>query len=264
MKKEHIQLAQRILNQHGASLAVDGIFGPLSVRAASAHIGTPRPRGNMTPQRWIAAVIQREANAGNVVPHPVAEDAHWGPVTRDAAYRLLGQSYARPDERAAADTPAPAVRCWTPSDARMAAFYGQPGTGQIVAPLPYPMVLDWDTGTTVTRASMHRRAAANITGALEAIRDAYGLDRIRALNLHRFGGILNVRRKRGGSTWSTHAWGAAIDLWPSGNQLAWKRDRANFARPDYRDALRAFRDAGMMSLGECYDFDWQHFQLNPS
>jgi hypothetical protein len=262
MKPKFVKLAQRILNESFASrLVVDGIFGPKSIRAASDWAGLPRPAGTMTPARWVARVVQRAANRSELVPHKVLEDAFWGPVTEDAAYRLLGEKFDRPDKPS--DTPAGEVRCWTPTDAQMIRKFGNPGSNQVITPLPYPVKLAWDTSTVIVRASMHRMAAANITGALEAIRDAYGMDRIHALRLNLFGGILNVRKKRGGKTWSSHAWGTAIDLDPDHNRLAWKRDRAAFAREPYRAMRDAFRDNGLMSLGECYDFDWMHWQVNP-
>jgi len=262
MKPKFVKLAQRILNESFASrLVVDGIFGPKSIRAASDWAGLPRPAGTMTPARWVARVIQRAANQSEFVPHKVLEDAFWGPVTEDAAYRLLGEKFDRPDKPS--DTPTAEVRCWTPTDQQMIRKFGNPGSNQIVSLLPYPMKLAWDTRTVIVRASMHRLAVAPITAALESIRDAYGMERIHALRLDLFGGILNVRKKRGGKTWSSHAWGTAIDLDPDHNRLAWKSDRAAFAGNQYEQLRDAFRDAGMMSLGECYDFDWMHWQVNP-
>jgi hypothetical protein len=272
MKPEFQALAQRILNaRNNAGLVVDGIFGPRSVRAAQAYLPNARPIGVLTPQRWVALVIQHEANLSDLVPHHVNPDAWWGPVTEDAAHRLLGNVYLRPDEHreAAAQSPAPAVptpslvRCWTPSDKDMIRAYGNPGSNQILAALPFPMRLAWDNTTEVTYLTMHRLFRGPYLAALEEIRDHYGLDQLRALNIDQTGGILNVRKKRGGTTWSAHAWGTAADHWPQENQLTWKRPRAAFARPEYAPMRDAFRRAGLMSLGECFDFDWMHWQLCP-
>jgi hypothetical protein len=266
IKPKFQKLAQEILNSRvNARLVLDGVFGPRSVAAARQWI-LWHFRGGQSAERWVAAVIQKEAirqgiNAG-------AFDAFWGPQTEDAAYRLRGTAFARPDEAAPQDaTPAQAaplpVRCWTPSDAAMTARFGAVGSNQVVAALPFPMRLDWDLSAVVGRASMHRLFQGPVTAALEEIRDHYRREEIRLLNIDRFGGILNVRKKRGGSTWSAHAWGTAIDLWPAANKLAWKKDRAAFAREEYRPMREAFARAGLMSLGRCYDFDWMHWQLNP-
>jgi hypothetical protein len=260
---KHIALAQRLLNEHvGAGLAAEGNWQSRSDAAARRFVGHLPTRRAMTRDRWIALTIQHGAwLSGN----RIERDGWYGPDTRDAAYRLKGETYARPDESSTPPPrPPPSVRCWTPSDAQMIRHYGQPGSGTTVATLPFRMRLDWDLSTTVTRTSVHLKARDSLMGALELIRDHYGLSEIRRLNIDRFGGVLNVRKKRGGSTWSAHAWGTAIDLWPAANQLSWKRDRAAFARPEYAGLIGAFRQAGWMHLGTCYDFDWMHWQLNPS
>ena len=110
---------------------------------------------------------------------------------------------------------------------------------------------------------LFRSVADSLIAALETTRDHYGLEGITELGLDLYGGCLNVRKKRGGSTWSAHAWGTAFDLDPDRNQLAWKRDRAEFAKAIYDPFHKAFADEGWMSLGTCYDFDWMHKQRNP-
>ena len=262
MKIEFIILAQQVLNHRvQAGLAARGNWASRSDAAAKRFVGHIKTRGIMTSVRWQTLTIQHEANLSGKVPHHVEPDGWFGPVTKDAAHRMLGEKFDRPDKPS--DIPPARVRCWTPTDQQMIQRYGNPGASQVLTMLPFSMRLDWDTATSVTRSQMHRIAAKPITNALEEIRDHYGIERMRALNIDRFGGILNVRKKRGGSTWSAHAWGTAIDLWPAANQLAWKRDRAAFARDEYKPMREAFRRAGLMSLGECYDFDWMHWQLNP-
>lgn len=268
MKTEFVKLAQQILNDRiGAGLLVDGDAGTKTQAAAVEWVGDIPVKGKMTPDRWMTLVLQRAAGEHPEITERIAEDAWWGPDTQDAVYRMLGAHNVgwRPDEKlpaahlARSDWP----KCWTPSDAQMMKKYGQPGTNQVTAALPYAMRLDWDLDTLVRKVSVHRLAQTKLLGALEEIRDHYGIDQLRTLGIDRFGGILNVRRKRGGTTWSTHAWGVAIDLWPSANQLAWKKDRAVFAKDCYLPMREAFAKAGWMGLGGCYDFDWMHFQLNP-
>jgi hypothetical protein len=253
-------LAQEILKARvEPKLKVDGDFGRLSTIAARKWIPW-QFRGAETSERYVAAVIQKEAAAHKI--NAGIFDAWWGPDTKDAAYRLLGDQHVgwRADENPA--TPI-SPRCWNPTDAQMRSKFGNVGTNQVLTPLPFPMRLDWDLSTVVNRASCHRLFAGPVTSALEEIRDAYGLERIKQLGIDRFGGILNVRLKRGGRTYSTHAWGVAIDLWPGANQLAWKSNRAAFAKSEYERMRNAFARAGLMSLGSCFDFDWMHWQLNP-
>jgi len=258
-KIEHIKLAQRIIVTKD-----DGDFGKNSIAAARKYLRSWPYKGAPTATRYVAAIIQRAAaalpiNAG--VP-----DAYWGLQTEDAAYRMLGKEHVgwRPDEKQnVSPHDLSPVRCWTPTDREMTAKYGQVGSNQVLIKLPYAMRLAWDTSTVVTRTSCHVLVADSLIAALETTRDHYGLEGITELGLDLYGGCLNVRKKRGGSTWSAHAWGTAIDLDPDRNQLAWKRGRAEFAKAIYDPFHKAFADEGWMSLGTCYDFDWMHKQRNP-
>lgn len=258
-KSEHIKLAQRILG-----VKDDGHFGPISTTAAVNHLGEWDYKGNCDVYRVIAAIIQREAEKCGI--DAGMQDAYWGPQTADAAYRMIDEAAHtgwRPDELGDdSNAPTSAIRCWTPSEAQMVAKYGQVGTNQVAIDLPYPMRLDWDLSTVVNQTMCHKSVACSLVSALEEIHKHYG-DEIRGMGLDRFGGVLNVRKKRGGTTWSSHAWGTAIDLWPSANQLAWKANRSAFSRKDYAPMREAFARHGWMSLGTCYDFDWMHFQKNP-
>ena len=254
MKPEFVKLAQRIIKTDP-----DGDFGSNSKAAAFSYTLGVKTKGKMTSDRWIALVIQVCYNRATGNP-AIDQDGWFGPDTKDAAYRLLGETFARPDEQPKIDHP---PKCWIPTEAQCTKKFGSVGTNQVLAQLPFAMRLDWDLKTRVTRASCHKDFEKPLQAALEAIRDHYGVEKIRSLNIDRFGGILNVRKKRGGSTWSAHAWGTAIDLWPDANQLTWHKDRAAFAKEDYAVMRSAFADAGLMSLGTCYNFDWMHFQLNP-
>jgi hypothetical protein len=141
--------------------------------------------------------------------------------------------------------------------------YGSVGTDQVRAQIPYTLRLDWDLSTTITSFSCHRLVKDEVESIFNSILRHYGPERIRQLGLDRFGGCLNVRKKRGGSTWSTHSWGSSIDLYPTQNQMRWKKDRAFFARKEYEVFMNIWDNHGWMSLGRCANFDWQHFQKNP-
>ena len=79
--------------------------------------------------------------------------------------------------------------------------------------------------------------------------------------LNLFGGVLNVRKMRGGSSWSIHSWGAAIDIDPDRNQLRWGKDRAKMAHPDYNDYWKFVEQEVGVSLGRERNMDYQHWQL---
>lgn len=144
----------------------------------------------------------------------------------------------------------------------MVDIYGEPGdySQQRRFTLPYTMRLAWDLGVTVTQVTMHRLAGDEAMAALRQVHKEYNVYEIAKYGFDLFGGTYNPRRIRGGSRWSTHAWGIAIDIDPARNQLRWKRDMAHLARPECRDFLKAWTDIGWHSLGQEMDFDWMHFQ----
>lgn len=141
------------------------------------------------------------------------------------------------------------------------AYFGAPGTNQTLLILPYAMRLSWEPRTEIHKIGCN----VNVKDALGRIfhntLSHYGLDRIKELRLDLFGGCLNVRKKRGGSEWSMHAFGVAVDLDPDHNQLSWGRDRAAFSNPSYDKFWRIVESEGAVSLGRARNFDWMHFQF---
>ncbi|MCB1809828.1 MAG: M15 family peptidase, partial [Candidatus Competibacteraceae bacterium] len=65
---------------------------------------------------------------------------------------------------------------------------------------------------------------------------------------------------RGGSNWSAHSWGIALDWDPEHNQLKWMHDQASLASSDYDDWWRFWEEEGWVSLGRSRNFDWMHVQ----
>jgi hypothetical protein len=101
--------------------------------------------------------------------------------------------------------------------------------------------------------------AASLYKIFESTLSTYGVD-IETLGLNLFGGCLNVRKMRGGSSWSIHSWGAAIDLDPDNNQLRWDNNKATFAKSDYDPFWEIVEKEGWTSLGRRKNYDWMHFQ----
>jgi hypothetical protein len=106
----------------------------------------------------------------------------------------------------------------------------------------------------------HQKVAPSLYKILENVKKIYGEKEIQRLRLDLFGGCLNVRRMRGGSAYSIHSWGAAIDIDPDNNQLKWGKDRAAFGKPVYKDFLDAFEAEGWVSLLRARNFDAMHMQ----
>lgn len=137
----------------------------------------------------------------------------------------------------------------------------QEGSYLVTIKLPYPMRLAWDKQVTVERMRCHIKVADQLTDIFSEILEHYGIDRIKELGLDLFGGCFNYRQMRGGSDWSRHSWGLAVDLDPERNGLHWDSTKAIFARPEYQDMIDIFYKHGFESLGREKNYDWMHFQV---
>ncbi len=173
---------------------------------------------------------------------------------------MLPQTNAptRPTSPQAPTTP---TNKWPKQDyVSMVNYFGPVGENQTRVDMPYPLVLAWDSRTTITRMTCNQKVAESVYTIFENTLKVYGEKDIKKLKLDAFGGCLNVRKMRGGSSWSIHSWGTAIDLDPDRNQLRWGRDRAVFARKEYDEFWKIVEKEGWVSLGRARNFDWMHFQ----
>ncbi|WP_437870844.1 peptidoglycan-binding protein [Methylorubrum extorquens] len=139
-------------------------------------------------------------------------------------------------------------------------FYGGVGLHQKQLVLPFPMRLAWDKEVVVNRISVHEKVHDSAARAFARIAAAYDEDARKRLGLDLFGGSLNVRKMRGGSSYSMHSWGIAIDFDPERNQLKWGRDKARLAQSDAEEFWKAWESEGWVSLGRHSNMDWMHVQ----
>lgn len=158
--------------------------------------------------------------------------------------------------------------------------YGQPGDirYQETIILPYPMRLAWDMKTSVTKITCHTLVGGKLKNIFKGLELEYGYDRLKALEIDVYGGCFNHRPMRGteskyakaiearnyslAATYlSMHSWAIAIDLNPAKNTLRMGRDKAQFARPEYKPMIKIFYDNGFEGLGPEKNYDWQHFQV---
>ena len=127
--------------------------------------------------------------------------------------------------------------------------------------LPYPMRLAWDKNVTVKTMRCHRLVADNFLRVFNELLKVYGYEKIKELGIDLFGGCFNYRAMRGGSDYSRHSWGVAIDLDPERNQLKETSKTARFARPEYKPMIDIFYKHGFISLGKEKNYDWMHFEI---
>ena len=128
--------------------------------------------------------------------------------------------------------------------------------------LPYPMRLAWDLDTKVNKMRVHKLVKNNFKGVFDDLLAHYGYEKLVELGIDLFGGCFAYRKMRGGSSWSKHSWGIAIDLDPVRNQLHETSRTARFARPEYKPMIDIFYKHGFIGLGPEKNFDWMHWEIS--
>lgn len=144
------------------------------------------------------------------------------------------------------------------------AKYGKPnqnGTYLVNIKLPYPMRLAWDKNSKVTTMRCHKLVSDKFNAVFNDLLAHYGLAKIQELGIDLFGGCFNFRSMRGGSDYSRHSWGIAIDLDPERNKLKETSKTARFARAEYKPMIDIFYKHGFISLGREKNYDWMHFEI---
>ncbi len=205
---------------------------------------------------------------------PLTVDGKEGPATLCAIKKFQKDSGLTGDGKVGLRTLEAFVKACPPSDIstpkkgkifntnEIIAKYGQPGPSNLITiVLPYPMIIDWDRNSFTKKIQCHKLIAEPLKKVLEEILSNYGLEEIERLGLNIYGGCYHFRKMRGGSEWSRHSWGIALDLDPSKNQLKWGRDKASFAKPEYKKMIEIFYKHGFIGLGPEENRDWMHFQI---
>jgi len=267
-----IRIAQRHLDLDGFDPGpVDGRLGQRTENALDRALAARR---NDLDEDHVEGILGRSRRRKvNAYLQLLAQDAgidsgtidsFWGPQTAFAFGELehFEEHGVLPHPWRDFDGPPVNPNGWPlETEAALRSFYGEPGHPPLVRiEAPYPLRLSWDLGTPVSRIACHEKVAASLERVLTGVLGAYGLDAIRDLRLDRYGGSFAARRKRGGTSWSTHAWGIALDFDPDHNRLQWGRDRAAFAQPAYDRWWSLWEAEGWISLGRVANFDWMHVQ----
>lgn len=123
--------------------------------------------------------------------------------------------------------------------------FGQPGDRGNIVSVP----MKAGPGGRTVPVQVHRKIADRLKNTFEEIGAAGLSDEIKT-----FDGSYNPRKKRGGSTWSVHSWGLAVDLnagqYPMGTSAA-------STSPRYKQIAQIFARNGFYQLGN----DPMHFQF---
>ena len=143
-------------------------------------------------------------------------------------------------------------------------IYGQPnqqGSYLTTIQLPFPMRLAWDKKTTVNKMRVHKKAAQDFINVFNELLAVYGLAKIQELGIDLFGGCFAFRAMRGGSDYSRHSWGIAIDLDPERNQLKTPYLKSNFSKQEYKKLHEIFEKHGFINLGKQKGYDAMHWEI---
>jgi len=171
-------------------------------------------------------------------------DGFWGPKSQAACKAYLRSLM-------------PKNNPWPKSDqASLEKFYGKAGdeSNLVMINFPYPMYYD---GKLVTRTRVNKKCADSLLRVLTNIRDLLPKYSHIKDEAEDFGGIFNNRNKRGGTSKSLHAFGAAIDLDADDNTF---RDSWPMKADMPLEIMEAFAKEGWISAGAFWGYDAMHFQ----
>lgn len=229
------QWLQSRLTAHGYPVGViDGKLGPISVAALKAFQSAKGiPASGIANEATVAAL--RLSATASVPSMPER-----GQVPEKETFQ-------------------PSKTVW-PRQADVPAFFGAVGQNQTSIEIPFDMWLAWDKSTRIKKITVHKRVAESAERAFQKIAGTYSAAERKNIGIDLFGGSLNVRKMRGGSSYSMHSWGIAIDFDPERNQLKWGRDKARLAKPDAVSFWVAWESEGWLSLGRAKNYDWMHIQ----
>jgi len=183
--------------------------------------------------------IQKMQRRIGVVP-----DGFWGP-----------RSQARCRDHLRQMMPAPNPWPYSTQEA-LREFYGQPGdeSNLVVIEFPFPMFY---AGKRVLKSRCHLKVAASLKRILTEIGNLYSNEKEIIEEAEDYGGIFNFRHKRGGTTYSVHSWGAAIDLDADDNSF---KDTWPLKADMPLEICEAFAKEGWTSAGPFWGFDGMHHE----
>jgi len=259
--KDVVKTVQQSLNSHyRMSLKIDGAAGK---KTAAALLKINAIPSHWVLERQMIGYIQHICNFEDIDAGPV--DGYFGPQTRfgyDQLVAKLGGTPEQPwrdDEGLGAKIESDST--WPiQTQQELELFYGGVGENQGKLNVPYPLKIAWAPHKVVNRITCHNKVSASVNRVLTNVKNHYGVQRIQTMGLDMWGGCLNVRKMRGGSKWSTHAWGISHDWDPGRNRLRWDKHKAQLSKPEYEMWWKFWEDEGWVSLGRERNYDWMHVQ----
>ena len=266
MNTRHLQMLLAASGDYAGG--IDGNFGPKSQAARSAVEARHRDKYTFTPSSNNEA--RRQVAAGQACLdqlgfEPGLVDGWAGVNTTEALNAFLFKTTNGKDEvidRTPVDSDLgdPGI----PKQSQCDAVYGRPGneiaSRLVMIELPFKLRIDYNLRAKTNRIRAHKDAAPGLEAALIEVHRQYGIEKMQALGIDRYGGAYNHRKMRGGSKWSMHAYGVAIDFYAELNGLRTKCPEALFCNPEYKRFLDIMEDHEWLPALRLWGKDGMHFQ----
>lgn len=170
-------------------------------------------------------------------------DGDWGPKSRDACKEYLRSLMPKPNP-------------WPRNDApSLRAFYGEPGNESNLVSIPVHEFGVMYDGSACPRIRCHRKVSDSLLSIIsELSKFESGREALR-----QYAGCFNFRKIRGGTSWSLHSFGAAIDLMPAtnGNNTPWP-ERSDMPL----EIMEVFARHGWKSGGAFWGRDAMHHEAS--
>ena len=145
---------------------------------------------------------------------------------------------------------------------------GPPGTATNLSRAKPVMALrmSWKMDYTVKSFDCHKILVPHIE-AIYAELSKLDPMLIRKSGVEIWGGCYNLRPIRGTESrdrppFSTHSWGAAIDVDPVRNGLYIKAPRANLSNPDFQEIHLIWARHGFLNMGHVIGRDYMHYEAS--
>ncbi|NNE50804.1 MAG: M15 family metallopeptidase [Sulfitobacter sp.] len=266
MQERHLQMLMAATGDYTGG--IDGVFGPLST--AAMHRVEARHRAAYTFDPTTTTDHRRKTACAQACLNQLDHDAGFidgwnGHNTTEALNAFLFQITNGTDEQIDRDpeqgfTPPGNI----PRQRDVGQVYGQPGeqikSRLTTIQLPFSLKIDWNLRTSTNKIRVHRDCAPQLEAALIAIRQHYGPDEMNRLGIDRYAGAYNHRRMRGGSSWSMHAYGCAIDFYAQPNGLRVRCPQALFCGAEYQPFLDIMEQHEWLPAIRLWGKDAMHFQ----
>lgn len=172
----------------------------------------------------------------------LAVDGFWGPVSQKVCRAYLRAMM-------------PEIHPWPKAtQAAIQKFYGKPGDESALVSIQFPFPKFYD-GKLVKSTRVHEKCAESLLRVQRKIGQSYGKQRGIMEEAEDYGGCFNYRLKRGGTTYSLHAYGAAVDEDADDNTF---QDTWPIKADMPLEIIELYAEEGWKSAGAWWGYDAMH------